>query len=261
MFCKHFGFKTVPFMPEQSNFFESESTKLGLIKLQTIKYVPQMCLVTGSVGSGKTCLVNSFMNTLDPMETRVIFSQVVKPTTRSLFKNIASNACISHSIYGDDIKLQLLNYFDEIRNQGKFTIVILDEIHTFSIEVLDQIKTFFDSHNNFSIIFIGQSEILKKLRMHACLPFKQRISIFINAKALSLNETKNYVEFRLKAAGSSQPLFDESCYPKLFQYSEGIYRMIDQICSQALLEAFLAKKTIVTADFIEKAFKALDYTF
>jgi len=261
MLCKYFGFKTVPFMPQQSNFFETDSSKLDLVKFQIIKYVPQISLVTGSIGSGKTCLVNSFINTLDPIEFRVISSQLIKPSIRSLFKNIASSAGIQHSIYGDDIKLQLLNYFDEIRNQGKFTIIVLDEIHTFSIEVLDQLKTFFDSHNNFSLILIAQPEILKKFRIHACLPLKQRISIFINLKTLSLSETKNYVDFKLKTAGISQPLFDESSFPKLFQYSEGVYRMIDQICFQSITEAFLSKTSIISDKIIEKAFKSLDYNF
>ena len=261
MLCKHFGFKTVPFMPQQSNFFESESSKLNLVKLQTIKYVPQISLVTGNIGSGKTSLVSSFINTLDPMDFRVISSQLTKPSIRGLFKNLASRANIKHSIYGDDIKLQLLTYFDEIRNQGKFTIIVLDEVHTFSVEVLDQLKTFFDSHNNFSLILIAQPEILKKLRLHVCLPVKQRISIFINLKALSLSETKDYVDFKLKSVGSLQPLFDESCFPKLFQYSEGIYRMIDQICFQSITEAFLSKSSIISTEIIEKAFNSLDYNF
>lgn len=261
MLCKHFGFKTVPFMPQQSNFFESEYSKLNLVKLQTIKYVPQISLVTGNIGSGKTSLVNSFINTLDPMEFRVISSQLTKPSIRGLFKNLASSANIKHSIYGDDIKLQLLTYFDEIRNQGKFTIIVLDEVHTFSVEVLDQLKTFFDSHNNFSLILIAQPEILKKLRLHACLPVKQRISIFINLKNLSLSETKDYVDFKLKSVGSLQPLFDESCFPKLFQYSEGIYRMIDQICFQSITEAFLSKASIISDEIVEKAFNSLDYNF
>jgi len=261
MLCKHFGFTAVPFMPEQSSFFESDSIRTGLLKLQTLIHAPQIALVSGNVGNGKTSLVNLFINSLDPMEVRVICSQVVKPSVRSLYKNIATAVGIAHSIYGDDIKLQLLNYFDEVRVQGKFSLVILDEVHTFSIEILDQIKTFFDSRRNFSLVLIGQPELLKKLRMSVVLPLKQRISVFVNVKSLSLEETKDYVEFRLKQAGSSQPVFDEACYPRLFQYSEGIYRMVDQICFQALTEAFLNKENMVTASIIEKAYKSLDYNF
>jgi type II secretory pathway predicted ATPase ExeA len=261
MICKYFGFKTVPFMPGQSNFFESKSSELNLVKLQTIKHLPQISLVTGLIGSGKSCLVNSFINTLDPMEFRVVSTQLAKPSVRGMFKNLASAAGIQHSIYGDDIKLQLLNYFDEIRNQGKFTIIALDEVHNFSIEVLDQLKTFFDSHRNFSLILISQPEISKKLSLHACLSLKQRISIFINLKTISLSETKSYVDFRLKIAGRSQPLFDESCFPKLFQYSSGVYRMIDQICFQSITEAFVDKLSIISDETIEKAFKSLGYNF
>jgi len=248
-------------MPEQSGFFESDSIRTGLLKLQTLTYTPQIGLVSGNIGCGKTSLVNLFVNTLDPMEVRVISSQMVKPSVRSLYKNIATTTGITHSLYGDDIKLQLLNYFDEVRTQGKFSLLVLDEAHTFSMEVLDQIKTFFDSRKNFSLILAGQPQLMKTLRRSAVLPLKQRISVFINVKPLSLEETKNYVGFRLKQAGSTQPVFDEACYPKLFQYSEGVYRMVDQICFQALTEAFMKKESMVTVDMVEKAYKTLDYDF
>src|SRR5690554_2548581 len=155
MMCKHFGFTTVPFMPEQSGFFESDPIKAGFLKLQTLTYTPQIGLVSGNIGCGKTSMVNSFVNTLDPMEVRVVSCQIVKPSVRSLYKNIATAAGITSTLYGDDIKLQLLNYFDEVRTQGKFSLVVLDEAHTFSMDVLDQIKTFFDSRKNFSLILIG----------------------------------------------------------------------------------------------------------
>lgn len=261
MLCKHFGFNDVPFMPEQSRFFESDSIQAGLLKLQTLTYTPQIGLVSGNVGCGKTSMVNSFVNTLDPMEVRVISAQIVKPSTRSLYKNIATTTGISHSLYGDDIKLQILNYFDEIRTQGKFVLVVLDEVHSFSMEILDQLKTFFDSRRNFSLILIGQARLLKILRRSAVLPLKQRISVFVNVKPLSLEETKDYVEFRLKQAGCTQPVFDEACYPKLFHHSEGVYRMVDQICFQSLTEAFMNKESMVTVDMIEKAYKSLDYDF
>lgn len=261
MLCKHFGLSAVPFMPEQSSFFESDSIKTGLLKLQTLIHAPQIALVSGKVGDGKTSLVDFFINSLDPMEIRVVCSKIVKPSVRGLFKNIAAAVGIAHSIYGDDIKLQLLNHFDEVRVQGKFSLVILDEAHTFPVDVLDQVKTFFDSRRNFSLILVGQPELPKKLRMSAALPLKQRISVFVNVKPLSMEETKGYVEFRLKQAGSSHPVFDEACYPRLFQYSEGVYRMVDQICFQALTEAFLSKEHMVTANIVEKAYKSLDYNF
>ena len=111
------------------------------------------------------------------------------------------------------------------------------------------------------MILSGQPQITKTLRMSALLPLKQRISVFVNTSTLSLKETKEYVEFRLKEAGANASCFDEATFPLIYQYSEGVYRMIDQLCFQALTVAYINKSSIITTETIESAYKNLDYDF
>lgn len=261
MLHKYFGLSKIPFSPNPSSFFESDAMTTGLLKLQTILFSPQIALITGKIGSGKTVLNKAFVDALDPTEIKVIVTPVAKPSPRSIFKNIATTAGLPSLMYGDDIKLQLINHFEEIRMQGKSVLVILDECHTFSVDVLDQLKTFFDTKRNFSMILSGQPQITKTLRMSALLPLKQRISVFVNTSTLSLKETKEYVEFRLKEAGANASCFDEATFPLIYQYSEGVYRMIDQLCFQALTVAYINKSSIITTETIESAYKNLDYDF
>lgn len=261
MLHKHFGLNKIPFSSDPSSFFESDALTKGLAKLQTTLFSPQIALVTGKIGSGKTVLSKAFMDTLDPTETRVIATPVAKPSPRSIFKNIAATAGLPAPMYGDDIKLQLINHFEEIRMQGKSVLVILDECHTFSVDVLDQLKTFFDTKRNFSLILTGQPQITKTLRLSALLPLKQRISVFVNTAALTLKETRDYVGFRMKEAGAGTPVFDDSAFPSIYQYSEGVYRMVDQLCFQALTVAYLNKSNMVTRETIESAYNNLDYDF
>lgn len=261
MLHKHFGLNKIPFTSNPSVFFESDTLISGLAKLQTTLFSPQIALVTGKIGSGKTSLNRAFVDTLDPTEVKVISTPVASPSSRSMFKNIAASAGLAPCWFGDDIKLQLINHFDEIKMQGKSVLVILDECHTFSIEVLDQLKTFFDTKRNFSLILLGQPQITKMLRLSALLPLKQRISVFVNTSALTLKETRDYVGFRLKEAGASASFFDEATFPLVYQYSEGVYRMIDQLCFQALTVAYINKSNIITTETIESAYKNLDYDF
>jgi type II secretory pathway predicted ATPase ExeA len=261
MLHKHFELNKIPFTPNPSAFFESETLNIGLVKLQTTIFSPQIALITGKIGSGKTILTTAFMDTLDPTEIKVIMTPVANPSPRSIFKNIATRAGLPPFMYGDDIKLQLINHFEEIRTQGKSVLVVLDECHTFSVDVLDQLKTFFDTKRNFSLILLGQPQITKTLRLTALLPLKQRISVFINTSTLSLKETRDYVDFRLKEAGASTSIFDEKTFPIIHQHSEGVYRMIDQLCFQALTIAYMNKCNIITTQTVESAYKNLDYDF
>lgn len=261
MLHKYFGFNKIPFTPNLTVFFRSDALNTALTKLQTTLFTPQIALITGNVGSGKTVITNAFINNLDPAEVKLIMTPVAKPSSRGIFKNIAAKAGLPPLMYGDDIKLQLISHFDEIKAQGKSVLVILDECHTYSVDVLDQLKTFFDSRRNFSLILVGLPQTTKMLRLSALLPLKQRISVFVNTSTLSLKETKDYIEFRLKEAGLSAPVFDESTFPIIHQYSEGIYRMVDQLCFQALSIAYINKSNIITEDIINLAYRNLDYEF
>lgn len=259
MLHKFFNLNKIPFMPDQRNIFESKSLIMGKLKLQSILYAPQIAVVTGQVGAGKTMMVNSFVNSLDPMEFRIISTSLTNPSIRSLYKNIATFGGIRTAVYGDDTKLQIVSYFDEMISQGKHTIVILDECHSFSYEVLDELKTFFDLKRNFSLILVGQSSFNKKITHSLSLPLKQRISVFIKMEDLSLEETRAYVEYRLKEAGASSPIFDEKCYPTLYQLTGGIFRMIDQACYQTLSTAYFNKQSIITEQMLKDAFESLNY--
>jgi type II secretory pathway predicted ATPase ExeA len=86
-------------------------------------------------------------------------------------------------------------------SQGRYPIVTLDECHTYSLGSLDELKTFFDSRGNFSMILIGQPSIHKNLDSSYALPLKQRISIFIETDSMSSEKTKGYVEYHIALVG------------------------------------------------------------
>lgn len=259
MMHKFFSLSQIPFTGEHRAFFETEALTLGKMKLQSTLYSHQLALVTGPVGSGKSTLIKAFINDLDPMEFRVVKVSLKDPSLRSLYKNIAANAGIKASIYGDDTKLLLLGFFEEMVSQGRHTLLILDECHTFSLEILDELKTFFDIGSGFSILLIGQPPIHKKLAHSMALPLKQRISVFVSTQELSLEKTRDYVDFHLKEAGAAAPVFDEMCFPLLHQLTGGVFRMINQTCFQALLQAYIKKQSIVTSHVLKEAFDALGY--
>jgi type II secretory pathway predicted ATPase ExeA len=259
MLNKFFGLNGLPFGPNIRSYFETDGFMVNKASLETLLFGPQIALITGQIGSGKSSLVKAFVNGLDPADYRVIYTSSSNPAVRALYRNIAENFGIKAQWYGDDVKLQLLNHFDELISQGRYPIVILDECHTYSLTLLDELKTFFDSRGNFSMILIGQPSIHNNLDSSYALPLKQRISVFIETSGLSLEETKGYVEHHIALAGGKQPIFDDKCYPVLYQLTGGIPRMINQVCYQAMVRAYSAKNNIITDNMITSSFESLKY--
>ncbi|WP_286893373.1 AAA family ATPase [Thermobacillus sp.] len=54
---------------------------------------------------------------------------------------------------------------------------------------------------------------------------------------MNREETAGYVRHHLEAAGFQRPVFSESAIQMLYAASQGIPRVVNQICSQALFEA------------------------
>ncbi|RCW49895.1 Mu transposase C-terminal domain-containing protein [Halanaerobium sp. MA284_MarDTE_T2] len=161
----------------------------------------------------------------------------------------------------DDIRLQIIDFFHEENAQGKFNCVIIDEAHSLSIEMFDELRSFYDDGANFSLILAGLPQLLNRnLNLSMTIPMKQRVSLFLECGGLSLSETKDYVKYHFNAAGIQNEIIDKKCYPVLHSMTSGIPRKINQACYVALLESFKSKKSIITDDIFKKVNEKISYT-
>ena len=90
-----------------------------------------------------------------------------------------------------------------------------------------------------SIFLVGQPELLERLAEKRLLPLRQRISMRFHLEPLSREDTQQYILFRLNAAGAKQgSLFTRRAIDAIDRAADGIPRVINIICDQALLAGF-----------------------
>jgi hypothetical protein len=92
------------------------------------------------------------------------------------------------------------------------------------------------------LVLVGQPELVDKLNQPELVQFSQRISIEYHLNPLSYEETEQYIDFRLKVAGSTEKIFQPSACAALFYYSGGVPRLINNLGDLALVFAFAADK-------------------
>ena len=110
----------------------------------------------------------------------------------------------------DDIKLQLIHFFSEENEQGKFNCVIIDEAHTLSIPMIDELRSFYDEGANFSLILAGLPPLLSRtLSLSVNEPMKQRINFSIELDAFTPVETINYNKQQINLSKGQNPVFDD----------------------------------------------------
>src|SRR5438105_7331697 len=122
---------------------------------------------------------------------------------------------------------------------GKKVIAVVDEAQNLSTEVLETVRLLSDFETTRSkllhIILTGQPELADKLASPGLLQLRQRISHVIRLEPLSELEVDEYIQHRLRTAGySGDPIFLPDARKVILQRSEGIPRIINNLCFNAL---------------------------
>jgi type II secretory pathway predicted ATPase ExeA len=98
---------------------------------------------------------------------------------------------------------------------------------------------------------MGQPELRWMLAAPVYEPFRQRIAINYHLNPLDLEETQEYLDFRMAVAGGSPGLFSPDAVQMIFELSGGVPRKINVIATNALLEGFGKESSWIEGAIIE----------
>jgi general secretion pathway protein A len=161
-----------------------------------------------------------------------------------------------------ELLLDLSNFLVARGSQKLTTVLILDEAHHLSADILEEVRLLTNLETAedklLQIVLVGQPELDEKLDSVGLRQLKQRIALRARLDALDWDETKGYIERRLQiAAASSQPnkLFSEQAIAAVYRHSRGFPRLINTICENALIAAYARQMQSVTPEIIEDVAK------
>ncbi|HLX86819.1 MAG TPA: AAA family ATPase [Terriglobales bacterium] len=215
-------------------------------------------VLTGEVGTGKTLILRSLLGLLQRRD--VAFALVFNPTLSPLefMRYIARDFGLQVGDKSKDELIHLLNSFLVQRYQKKLTtILVVDEAHHLSAEVLEEIRLLTNLETSqqklLQIVLAGQPELDLKLDSHELRQLKQRIAMRCHLDSLSLTETKEYLTRRLRIAGATGAvqIFSAPATEAIFRHSRGVPRLINTICENALLAGYAQHAATITSEIID----------
>lgn len=260
--CEHFTLGSIPFLQRTKIPFENEAFSQNTTLLSTVFFSRQLAVVTGMPGTGKSSLLFYAINELEPSSSRICHIELSNPNKKALYKTLAVKMGLNPPYQADDIKMQIINFFGEENEQGKFNCIVIDEAHTLSIPMIDELRSFYDEGANFSMILAGLPPLLSRtMNLAVNQPMKQRINLSIELEPMSPIQSMDYIKHQLDIARPRNQIFDDKCYPVIHSITSGIPRRINQVCYRALLQAFMEKKLIISADDIESMVEKLPHIF
>jgi general secretion pathway protein A len=147
-------------------------------------------------------------------------------------------------------------------SQGLRTVLIVDEAHGLPPVLLEEIRLLMNFETNseklLQVILSGQPELDEVLNHQNLRQLKQRVSLRGSIKPLSVFEINKYIRFRLKQAGAENVnLFDNGAVRLIGHVSQGIPRVINNICDNALLYGYASASEVITRDIIGEVITAL----
>lgn len=262
MYNDFFGLRETPFTiaPDPRYLFMSERHRDALAHLlYGIGAGGGFVLLTGEVGTGKTTVCRCLLEQL-PANVRLAY--ILNPKLNAI--ELMATMCDELGIEYDPKESSLKAFTDLLsrrlldnHEQGLNTVLMIDEAQNLSVEVLEQIRLLTNLETNqkklLQIILIGQPELQELLAKKELRQLAQRITARYHLRPLSLNETKSYLEHRLRIAGVMRPVFKGKAIKLIHKASGGIPRLINVISDRAMLGAFAENLHHVDVRTVNKA--------
>ncbi len=222
-------------------------------------------LLTGEVGTGKTTLINKLLELLHKQEVPTAFvfnSRLDVPTFLNYMMQDFGIPCDAKS--KSRVLILFYNWLLDRYRAGETAVLIVDEAQNLSEELLEEIRMMTNVESSteklLQIVLVGQPELEQKLKQPQLRQLRQRITLRARTFPLSLGETKLYVNQRLRIAGSNgQQLFDPASLEAIYRYSNGIPRVVNLICEQCLVSAFVDKQKVVMESVVDAVARDCDF--
>jgi general secretion pathway protein A len=217
-------------------------------------------VVTGEVGTGKTLLLRCLLRLLKESKDiayAYLFNSRLSST--EFLQYILSDFGVSASGKNKtELLLDLSQFLVSRGSQKLTTVLILDEAHHLSAEILEEVRLLTNLETAedklLQIVLVGQPELDEKLDSVGLRQLKQRIALRSRLDALDWHETKGYIERRLQIAGAdlqANTLFPDHTISAVYRHSRGFPRLINTICENALIAAYANQIHSITPEIID----------
>ncbi len=270
MYKEFYGLRANPFNvnPDPRYLFLTRHTEEALACLTYgIQSRKGFVLLTGEVGTGKTTIINKLLEWLRPQQVATAFVFNSRLTTTQFFDYMMTDFGISSGPKAkSQVLLRLYKWLLYRYRAGETAVLIVDEAQNLTDEVLEEIRMLTNletfTEKLLQIVLVGQPELELKLKKPKLRQLRQRVTLRAKTQPLTAEETRAYVEQRLRIAGANgEQIFDAESLALIHRYAKGIPRVINLLCEHCLVSAFVDQQKVIAPAVVEGVARDFDLDY
>ncbi len=251
MYEAFYGLTGKPFQlnPDPSFYFGSKQHRRAKAYLEYgVQRNEGFIVITGEIGAGKTTIVRGLLESLDPdtvVAANLVSTQLDAEDTLRMVG--AAFGVHVKDISKSDLLMSIEAFLVTQTSQGRRCLLIVDEAQNLTpraVEELRMLSNFqFGKQALLQTFLVGQPEFREILQSPNMQQLRQRVTATCHIGPMDRDETRGYIEHRLRCVGSSgRPGFDLEAFEGIHKASGGIPRRINSVCDRLLLLGFLGEK-------------------
>ena len=255
MYTEYYGLRAQAFRltPDPTYFFSSATHKSALAYMRYgIEQGEGFIVITGAPGTGKSTLALTLADGL-PRNT-VVLGELVTTQLQpeDLLRSIAAAFRLEVGGAKSDLIARLQGFFSARVRAGKRVLLLVDEAHDLPQVSFEELRMLSNLHQGrqalLQCILLGQPPLRNMLAETTMDQFQQRVLAAHLLTPLSLNETRGYILHRLQQAGwRGDPSFTANAIKLVHQYTQGVPRRINALCTRLMLHGFIEEKNQLDA--------------
>ena len=266
-FSSFFDLRDNPFRanPDPRYLFLTRQTKETLDQIiEGIRARKGLLLLTGEVGTGKTVLLNRLMEWLaqERIPKAFIFNSHLKAS--EVLELILADFGIPFNPNRGTPLAHLHTWLQDRHCAGQTPVLFVDEAQGLTQRTLEELRMLLNFQTSegslLQIVLSGQPEFEETLKRPELGQLRQRIALRCRTAPLTLEETRDYIDTRLRIAGvSGAAVFHPEAVQALSLYSRGLPRVLNALCERSLMRAAREKIRPVPGRVIGEAAHELQY--
>lgn len=265
-YTDHFNFEREPFSnaPNDKFYFDSDQHNQALLRLKySVDSDKGLAVLVGGVGTGKTTLARRMLDDLpyEKYESSLLVMIHSAITPEWIMSRISMQLGVKNPDQ-NPLKMlkQLYERLLEIEKEGRKAVVLIDEAQMLQTrELMEEFRGLLNleipDKKLLNIIFFGLPELDSIMKLDA--PLAQRVAFKYTLKPFSAEAAMEYINHRLQVVNCEVAPFSDEALVLIYKFSEGVPRLINTICDNALFETYLRHETEVTAEIINNVVEDL----